>query len=325
MGEWRTLVDGRRILISNPREASYLKPERVVLGFSRGIFAGAPKKGSRKPSILTEQKSSAGETLCPVCGGKTYFVRASNGGSFWCDVLGTPWTPHPCMQHEKLSCQIRKVARNNLQLLGTVFQVITPDKWEKPNLVYIRTLDGSNKIIKTEASGVENLLGVVCGVMDTSIFSIEDRSSPVRLWKRNRLEKCFYDDSIDELAILNRNQDKGKSLENDNNNNNFNYRVIDEGDEKYVFDFYVKYKDVIDRLIYYLDMVSTGLLDEKFFIQFLHKQSLEFKIIFLKNCIHLFDSKLEFRHKGTERGLRRLNAVKLKIKEQKVSASNKSV
>lgn len=171
-------------------------------GFGRAVCGGAPKRGKRQFFILIEQKSSAGEAKCPICGKKTYFIRATNGGSFWCDVLGIPWTPHPCMKYEKYSTEVKRLESNNLELIGAVFKVITPDRWEKLNLVYVKTLNGSLKIVKTEYSGVKGLLGMICGVMDTGIFPIGKPESSVRLWKRKRLEDSLYDDDIDELHIL---------------------------------------------------------------------------------------------------------------------------
>lgn len=35
--------------------------------------------------------------LCPKCGEKTFFYRATNGGSVYFDALGPPWPKHPCM------------------------------------------------------------------------------------------------------------------------------------------------------------------------------------------------------------------------------------
>lgn len=280
---WRTLSDGRRVPISNPREEPIDKPERVASGFRRGVFGHAPKKGKRKPSILTEYQSSAGEAICPICGEKTYFVRAKNGGSFWCDVLGIPWTPHPCMKHEKFSKEVIRLARNNLELVGTVFKIVTLDRWEKPNLVHIKTLDGGVYIIKTEADHVEGLLGKICGVMDTSIFSIGDSSTiSVRLWRKKRLKDSFYD-GLDDKKI----------------------------------------DAFLDKVIIFLHDIFLQRTDEKEFFRFLHKQPLKLKIFCLKHIINLFDSNLKFKYKNTDRGWYQLKAVISNLEKLKKQASKR--
>lgn len=316
MTAWRTLSDGRRVPISNPRENLIHKPERVVSGFSRSVCGSAPKRGKRQFSILTEQKSSAGETKCPICGEKTYFVRAKNGGSFWCDVLGIPWTPHPCMKYETYSTKVRRLVRNNLQLVGTVIKVVTPDQWDKPNLVYIKTLNGSINIVKTETSNVEGLLGMICGVMDTSIFPIQDPLSPVRLWKRNRLEDSFYDDNVDELGIFKKSVKKNSQEKLAKEEVNFGIDKLYTENSNKLNNIHIEYQEIIEKLIYYLDMIFTEMIDEKQFFRLLHKQPLDLKILFLRYSINLFDCNLKFKYKNTERGLNKLKKVKSNLKKK---------
>ncbi|MDO5069066.1 MAG: hypothetical protein Q4D78_02545 [Neisseria zoodegmatis] len=316
---WRTLSDGRRVPISNPQEELIYKSERVVSGFSRGVFGSAPKRGKRQFSILTEQKSSAGETKCPVCGEKTYFVRASNGGSFWCDVLGIPWTPHPCMQYQQeYPSQIRRLARNNLRVIGSVFKIITPDRWEKPNLVYIKTLDGSTKIIKTEASGVESLIGTICGVMDTAIFEIGNPENHTKLWNRKRLEDSFYDEKSDEFGILNSQQKdfyNQKKQKNPIRDDKLKLKYREVNDSRLSSKDITDYREEVEKLLHYLNMVFTNSVDEKVFIRYLHKQDLNFKILFLKCCLNLFDSNLKFKNKGESKGLKKLKISQIKIRK----------
>ena len=82
-GVWKT-INGNPVLIKSSNTNDYKNTRKL---------SGAVQKFQKtlKPRYLNNEKKGAGPATCPICSASVYFIRAWNGGSFWCDSLGWPW------------------------------------------------------------------------------------------------------------------------------------------------------------------------------------------------------------------------------------------
>lgn len=127
------------------------------------------------------------KATCPVCGERCYFVR-SNGGCFWCDVMGYPWTIHPCMAGIKESSQREKMKG----LLGSnTFELGTLSRVDFRRSGVFLTLytphDEKLELFSTYKSEWRDFAGRLCIYKDTLLIDSEnpDKVLTVRPLEQN--------------------------------------------------------------------------------------------------------------------------------------------
>jgi hypothetical protein len=77
--EWKTLSDGRKILLKSDYSHLISQPASECL-----------------PNFINYLRDDACYSRkCPHCKDSVWFIE-HNGGSFWCDELGHPWPIHKC-------------------------------------------------------------------------------------------------------------------------------------------------------------------------------------------------------------------------------------
>ena len=108
-GVWKT-INGNPVLIKSSNTNDYKNTRKL---------SGAVQKFQKtlKPRYLNNEKKGAGPATCPICSASVYFIRAWNGGSFWCDSLGWPWPKHPCMDdiNRQHNCYRKDISHYDLK------------------------------------------------------------------------------------------------------------------------------------------------------------------------------------------------------------------
>ncbi|SOC57764.1 hypothetical protein SAMN05421879_1161 [Ornithinimicrobium cerasi] len=100
-GHWRTARDGSRHWVSGHTVDRYgplsWSPPTIPLGPVRTSFTEPYRWPNALPPVEWEEVPAEHNATCPVCGAAVWFYRNKQGGCAYFDVLGRPWTLHPCM------------------------------------------------------------------------------------------------------------------------------------------------------------------------------------------------------------------------------------
>lgn len=111
-GHYRRGKNGKRVWVSghSVRRSNFVRHSR---GYPRSSnFSFSQKSVARRPGFLVRSmspelydlfksyESRIPNAKCPFCDASLWFIRTQNGERLYLEIIGSPWTTHPCLHRE---------------------------------------------------------------------------------------------------------------------------------------------------------------------------------------------------------------------------------
>lgn len=97
-GHYRRGANGRRYWVNGHTMTRGGRPSASARPISFPIGMSRRESKPPAPAVKWRRLPESPNAICPRCGQPVWFYRNSYGGCAYFDVLGEPWTKHPCME-----------------------------------------------------------------------------------------------------------------------------------------------------------------------------------------------------------------------------------
>ncbi len=184
-GHWRTSRDGSLHWVSGHAVSRYGQQSSsppLTLMRPVGPSFAAPYTRSSPQSVVEWQELPAEPNAhCPVCGAAVWFYRNRKGGCAYFDVLGRPWTLHPCMAMNRSGWDIEASTEAKARYIDTLRRRRTTGI-DATSPKFARSESRQSPLWPSGRSGTAKPSRLILDEIPLSTDSLQRPATPVLWW-----------------------------------------------------------------------------------------------------------------------------------------------